>query len=301
MLLARGRRTSAAPQTLEAWLHDAFALEAPLAAGAFTLLGAGDSPGDASWVRADPVHLRLMRDHLVVVPAAAFALSREEAAALCESLTQHFAGTAEFRAIDAQRWCARLEREVEAAATPALELAGREVELARGGNALLTEIQMLLHAHPVNEAREERGEPAVNSVWLWGAGRAPRVARPPWQSVSSDDPLVLGLARAAELRHRALAPGVRAWLERAPEDGRHLVVLEGLRTPLALAEPAEVRAALEALEREWFAPLLEALRAGRVGMVTLHVPDAAGCASFEAIRGDLRRFWRRPKALVLYT
>jgi hypothetical protein len=35
-------------------------------------------------------------------------------------------------------------------------------------------------------------------------------------------------------------------------------------------------------------------------MVTVHVPDAPDGASFEIIRGDLRRFWRRPKALGHY-
>jgi hypothetical protein len=34
-------------------------------------------------------------------------------------------------------------------------------------------------------------------------------------------------------------------------------------------------------------------------MLSLHVPDAG--FSVETARGDLRRFWRRPKALVLYT
>src|SRR5262249_48695018 len=139
LLLARGRRRAADAQTLEDWLRDAFAVEAPLPAGALTLLGAGESADDAGWVRADPVHLRLMRDRLVVVPGAAFPLSREEADALCAALTQHFSG-AVFRALDAQRWCARMEREVSVAAAPALEFAGREVELARGGNALLTEV-----------------------------------------------------------------------------------------------------------------------------------------------------------------
>ena len=33
-------------------------------------------------------------------------------------------------------------------------------------------------------------------------------------------------------------------------------------------------------------------------MLTLHVPDAA--ATFETARGDLRRFWRRAKALEKY-
>jgi hypothetical protein len=60
------------------------------------------------------------------------------------------------------------------------------------------------------------------------------------------------------------------------------------------------QAPLESLERDWFAPLLAALRADRAGMVTVHVPDAAEQVSCETIRGDLRRFWRRPKPLENY-
>jgi hypothetical protein len=35
-------------------------------------------------------------------------------------------------------------------------------------------------------------------------------------------------------------------------------------------------------------------------MVTLHVPDGAEEVSFETIRGDLRRFWRRAKPIEHY-
>ena len=37
---------------------------------------------------------------------------------------------------------------------------------------LQSEAQLVFHAHPVNEAREARGEPVVNSLWLSGCGRA---------------------------------------------------------------------------------------------------------------------------------
>ncbi|HET7197149.1 MAG TPA: regulator, partial [Burkholderiales bacterium] len=83
-------------------------------------------------------------------------------------------------------------------------------------------------------------------------------------------------------------------------EGRHLLVLDALRAPLALGEAAQSREALAALERDWFAPLLAALRAGRIGMLTVHVPDGAECTAFEAVRGDLRRFWRRPRRLPEY-
>jgi hypothetical protein len=142
--------------------------------------------------------------------------------------------------------------------------------------ALLTEIQMALHEHPVNESREL----AVNSVWLWGAGALPASASGPWRSIAAADPLALGLARAAGIAPRAAARSAEAWLAELPEEGRHLAVLEGIAAEL---EPA------------WFAPLLAALKSGRIGMATLHLPEAG--AAVETTRSDLRRFWRRPRAL----
>ena len=308
LLLARGRKSSAESQPLEAWLQDAFGLgDQPVAAGALTLLSGNGDPGEACWARADPVHLRLMRDRLIVVPSAAFALSREEAAALVEALNKHFGSMLALQVLEPDRWCARLENDLAFVAAPAIEVAGRDVDLTLriGGEAgrrwaqLLNEVQMLLHAHPVNQAREARGEAVVNSLWLWGVGRAPRVPPARWQSVAAAEPVALGLARLAGVRYRPLPSSAEDWLERAPEEGRHLIVLDALRAPLALGQTAEYRECIEALEKHWFAPLLGALRKGRIGMVSVHVPDSAG-ASFETARGDLRRFWRRPSALEKY-
>jgi hypothetical protein len=308
LLLARGRVSSSESKSLEAWLQEAFALhDQPMAAGALTLIAGGGVPGDDCWGRTDPVHLRLMRDRLIVVPIAAFALSREESDSLVAELNRHFAGALSITAVEPGRWCARLENHFAFDTASPIDVAGRDVDvtLRIGGEAgrrwakLLNEIQMLLNAHPVNQAREARGEPAVNSVWLWGVGEAPRGAQSPWQSVSANDPVALGLAQLAGARHRPLPSSAQAWLERGPQGGRHLIVIDVLRAPLALGHSAEYRECIAALEEHWFAPMLDALREERIGMITVHVPDALG-ASFETIRGDLRRFWRRPKALEHY-
>jgi hypothetical protein len=308
LLLARGSGASTESKSLEAWLQQGFGIEGEaLAAGALTLAAAGGEPDTHCWGRADPVHLRLMRDRLILVPATAFALSREEAERLAEALNRHFAGRISLSALEPTRWCARLDQPFAFNAGSPLDVAGRDVDLALriGGEAgkrwakLLNEVQMLLHAHPVNVAREARGEPAVNSLWLWGVGAAPRVAPSPWQSVCADDPVALGLARRAGARHRRLPERADTWLESAPLEGRHLVVLDALRAPLALGESAEYGERIDALEKHWFAPLLAALRAGRVGMVTVRVPDSLG-VSYETIRGDLRRFWRRARPLEKY-
>lgn len=296
MLIARGRHTSSDAQSLEAWLLDSFGLEdQPLSAGALTLLAHGKQAGGGVIARADPVHFQLLRDRIVLVPSAAFSVTGDEAAALCESLNRHFSGRLRIEPVEPDRWCATLTEEVELPAASPFDMAGRAIEPGRAGDALLNEMQMVLHEHPVNEAREARGEPAVNSVWLWGGGRAPDKAQAPWHSVTSDDPVARGLARVAAIRARELPASADAWLDRSPEDGRHLVVLDALRAPLALSDASGFAQRLEDLERRWFAPLLSALRAGRVGMVSVHVPEAG--SSFETIRGDLRHFWRRPKPL----
>ena len=41
--------------------------------------------------------------------------------------------------------------------------------------SLMKESQRLLKNHPVNQAREARGLPPANSIWLWGQGRSPRM------------------------------------------------------------------------------------------------------------------------------
>ena len=296
LLLARGRSTSSPPQSLRDWLLQAFEAEGRGSrAGALTVLAHGRAAGGELWARADPVHLQLMREHVVLVPGEILSLSIEESAALCEALNAHFGGRLAIEALEPGRWCARLEGEIGLPEESPLERAGRPVAPGGGADALLNEAQMVLHEHPVNEAREARGELPVNSLWLWGAGPAPQVGKPPWQSITSAEPIALGLARAAGMRARALPASAEEWLDRSPEEGRHLVVLDALRAPLALSDAASHATRLEALEQAWFAPILSALRAGRVGMVSVHVPDAG--VAVETIGGDLRRFWRRSKPL----
>ncbi|MFY1004846.1 hypothetical protein ACNF5F_25790, partial [Escherichia coli] len=41
---------------------------------------------------------------------------------------------------------------------------------ARSVRRLQSEVQMLLHTHPVNGTREAEGAPPVNSFWLSGCG-----------------------------------------------------------------------------------------------------------------------------------
>jgi len=302
LLLARARRAAGKPASLEDWYRGAFGLaEEPLAAGALTALAYGKDAGAGAWLRADPVHLRADRDRLLLIPSAGFALSADEAQQLCTALNAHFSEQFTLHAFAPDQWGLHSVAAMDLRTRPPLGIAGRDVDAElpdKRFHALLNEIQMALYQHPVNTAREGRGVPVVNSLWPWGAGKLPDAAQGPWQSLSAEDPVALGLARLAGLRHRSPGSGAAQWLERAPAEGRHLVVLDVLRGAAALGDHEALARRLQVLEEHWFAPLLAALRAGRIGMLTTHVPEAG--ASFETARGDLRRFWRRARPVAAY-
>jgi 2,3-bisphosphoglycerate-independent phosphoglycerate mutase len=64
--------------------------------------------------------------------------------------------------------------------TPPHDIIGKEVsaflpQMSELVLALMNESQRLLKDHPVNLAREARGLPPANSIWLWGQGRSPRM------------------------------------------------------------------------------------------------------------------------------
>jgi len=64
--------------------------------------------------------------------------------------------------------------------TPPHDIIGREIssslsQVKEPVLSLMKESQRLLKDHPVNHAREAKGLPPANSIWLWGQGRSPRM------------------------------------------------------------------------------------------------------------------------------
>ncbi|MFT3850016.1 MAG: hypothetical protein QM739_15490 [Propionivibrio sp.] len=84
-LLTRGRRTTQAPQSLEATLADLFGHPEGAPYGAFRLLGERESVleiGENCWLNADPVHLRFHQERMILADGASLSISTEEAQAL---------------------------------------------------------------------------------------------------------------------------------------------------------------------------------------------------------------------------
>ena len=153
---------------------------APLAA-----LGAGFDPGDAHVLRADPVALVAGRND-VMLAGRIEDLSAVDAAAMISLLNDHFRSDGlVFHAPRPDAWFVTARRPPALTTTPLACVRGAIFpHLPRGEDAAQwqrwsSEMQMLLHEHPVNASRAARGLPMVTGIWFADGGRLADVPREP--------------------------------------------------------------------------------------------------------------------------
>ncbi len=138
----------------------------------------GVAVNDLCWAELTPLHLRVGAEQVSAIDTAALHLDADESRALFAALAELFPAAEGWVAA----WGAPLRWYVAHASLQGLPGASLDRVLGRGVDpwmpearrlrTLQNEVQMLLHNHGVNDAREARGELAVNSVWISGCGTA---------------------------------------------------------------------------------------------------------------------------------
>ncbi|MGF6568822.1 hypothetical protein ABH945_000898 [Paraburkholderia sp. GAS333] len=294
--------------------------EAPLAP--YMLRADGGEPGEATWACVQPVHVRIAHDHLVLIDPASLELSDADAAALlavARPLIEELGVRIE--APKPARWYLSGDGFGTLAGASPLRASGRNIEIwlpheahsgerSRAWMKLQNEVQMAWFEHPVNEAREARGLPAVNSIWFHAQGAAQTV-RSPFGQVFSDAAATRGLAMTAGVETAAPPASFAAWsaLEGAGHGANGasaarnptataasnptLVELDPFSAPYIEQDWARWNDAFAALQSDWFEPALAALQSGRLAELGLTLCGDTGSVTLTVTRGDLRKFWRR--------
>jgi hypothetical protein len=167
---------------------------------------------------------------------------------------------------------------------------------------LMAEIEMWLHAEPLNEARRRRGDPPVTGLWLWGAeGRAVPAALLRRTDAARPDPRPGTLAYGSDSFVSGLWRLYGGALEPMPERPAALFSTPREASMLLLAEAAaELRGAMTwtlaeaivAIDEKLIQPALQALREGVVAGVTLVANDRR----VRVGRHSALRRWRRTRA-----
>lgn len=236
---------------------------------------------------AQPVHLQLQRDSFTIAGPEALPLQKTEAHALLALLNQHFAeqGLTFVQSLHcAHCWYLQVQTPPNIQTTPVNVAMGRDIRnlLPQGRdaafwNAFLNEVQMLLFEHPLNQAREARGELPVSGVWVYGGGVLPSKATGVLPMLFAEDVVARGLARLQAGECHAV-----------PQDMREVLRHEATHAWLVPVESAaEV---INGLPMLW-----QALRRGGLGQLELNIALGDRVLQCRVGKWDTYQFWRKTR------
>ncbi len=261
----------------------------------------------AHWFVLNPVHIHVARDHLVLTDQRQLSIDETESRALFDTALPYFQEMGYSLVYgDACTWFVRADdwRDFQTGTPDAA--CGHNVTLwmPQGQHALQwrklqNEIHMLWHNHRINENRAERGLPVLNSIWLWGGASA-------WQqnkrsSSVTDFTHIFNLSNQnigyrqfcqSGEQHSNAADVIQA----QPKHG--LLMLDELIAPALANDWSDWLAQWQALEENWFVPLLAALQVGRIKQISLILSSSHSnskqLSTFITTSNSLRKFWLRP-------
>jgi hypothetical protein len=237
-------------------------------------------PQEGYWFTLNPVHIHVARDHLVMTDQRRLALDDGEARSLFEAaktMCEEIGISLIFG--DSKTWFLRADawNSLQTASLDAACGHNMDIWIAKGTHEvawrkLQNEIQMLWHIHPVNQAREERGDPLVNSVWLHRGSAS-------LQEIFYD------------LGAKNLSNAIRAI---SSLKTNQFLLIENLHEASLNSDWGDWLAKINELEQELFAPLLQALVKREIQELRLVLSDAQKLAEFSCKPPQWWKFFAKP-------
>ncbi len=291
-IIARASTARARAPLLERWLAraDLTAEVADWRAEAFRLLspGSADLPAVApaalqacniraagAWVAlATPVHLVAGMSSVSLPADGILELEPADADSLAADFNRVFSadGVRLIRGRGALLLCV-FDARLRVDTTPPEAVAGGDIwaDLPRGPDSprvrrVMSEIEMWLFDHAINDRRRARAAPVISGLWLWGGGLAETPSPEVRGWTAGDDPLFACFAPQSDY----------------PGPAHSGVVTVDAWPGTALWSRAEDR---------WLVPAMRDLKAGRLRTIEL----SAARRRFSVSPRGLRRFWRRER------
>lgn len=262
------------------------------------------APQAGAWFILQPVHIHIARDHLVLTDPRQLALTDDESRTLFDIAAPLFAktgkrllyGNASIWFIEAEDWRGLETSSPDAASGHNIDIWMPKGDNERDWRKVQNDVQMHWFNHAINEAREAQRLKPVNSVWLWGGPANATLDKSPSYdkafnlsgSMHAFSELVPGHAEAAS---------AAALLSSAA--GRNMLFLDALLEPALANDWGRWLANMKQLEDNWFTPLLQALKSGKIDRISLITTHDSRISRFTATRLSLRKFWVKPSLAPL--
>lgn len=288
LLLSKGSKTWSS-QPLEEYVCHTLGvnpqLDYPLAALAASADGL--NVGADYWLRADLAHLQMQRDSLSLTEPTPVPIDASQLASLVTSLNGHFQQDLNMRFEQGRSGACylRLLKDPQIKTSVPSVAVGRSIfeHMPQGGTsaqwrACLNEIQMLLHAHPLNMRRESAGLPVINSIWLSGGGVMPRggLHAQDLSLIVASQPLYLGLAQCIDVPCQSMPASMQDLLS------------NNVCTHTRVVCPPEWMS-----DDNYFQVLVQALKSGRLSQLVMNLGYYERTLAVSVTRFDLLKFWRK--------
>ncbi|MEO6172561.1 MAG: phosphoglycerate mutase, partial [Arenimonas sp.] len=161
-----------------------------------------------AWLRADPAHVRAEMGVVRLLACGDLGLTQEEADEFIEPLKILFDEVGfPISAPLPSRWYLKLGKEAVLPSFQPVDLAiGADIfaqfpddENTKRWRVLSNEAQIILHNHPLNAVRTQKGLLPVNSLYFWGGGILPDRVKFHAGNIISDDAIIKALVVHADI------------------------------------------------------------------------------------------------------
>jgi hypothetical protein len=298
----------------ELWIARALGLAHGTAPGiaASAMRGYGLDPLDGTWFIVNPGHIQISHSHLMLGDTRQLGLDDADSRALFETAREccedagHalLYGAPDTWFLRADEWESIHTASPDAAVGMNLTDWVPTGNQARAFRKLQNEVQVSWYTHPVNAARESRGQAPINAIWPWGAA-----------SVAAEHAQKLVARAAGKLAPRPLVSSyaVPGWLDALADqrlsdlndiagkltsgddnEGGRLLVCGSAAAPAIAADWHGWLQVMHHYEEALFAPLLTVLKQGRIKSLRLVLSHRDGHLDTTTTPMAQRKFWRRP-------
>lgn len=206
----------------------------------------------AHWLMAEPINCEADKQGVYCVGSAHLNITHEEVAQLVDTLNQHlsFEGM-HLYAPTPQSWLLSSEHQLIQDAVPLSKILNQHIArfMPSTWKRLFVEFEMLLHQHPVNQARVRSGKPKINACWFSGSEPLQVMPSHVSSALLSNDPLISTLGDWVEAQTAALPSDFSAALDACEKEIDHLLIVPASES-LSDFEARWLRPALDALSRQ---------------------------------------------------
>ena len=236
-----------------------------------------------SLLLAQPVHLSLQRDSFAL--DSLLTLSAEECLALTIHLNNFFAedGVTLIPSVTQQYWFLKTPSPWQLTTKPVQAVLYQNIQalMPQGPDAnklrqIINQVQMLLHEHPMNQKRLQKGLPEINSIWFSAnsfCGQAYAIAPSENIVLIGQNAMTHVVSSVCQLPHYAdVSTAAKA----------------GAKHAIMLMDKAD--------SVEW-GTIYQAVRSRKIRQMMAHFPAVNGTLQVSLTPLDCWRFWRKPNSL----